>query len=122
MANNMHDDFSLLENIRSRIENEFISFASREGIDLEFNRDKRTLNICSRLYDSTFQGRRVNIDYNPESSLKIDSFVKEFESEVGFTMLLTISVNGSGLHADQLWRACKDWLYERKDADAVLFS
>lgn len=116
----MNEDFGLLETMRAKIEREFISFASRDGINLQFNKDKRTLNICSRLYDATFEDRRINIDYNPESSLSVDSFVKQFDSEIGSTMLLTISVNDSGVDADQLWRACKGWLYDRKDGEAAL--
>lgn len=106
--------------VRAVLNDEFSVMASRDGIEINHSLDVRTLNICDRIYDATFGNRRINIDFNPDSTLKIDSFVKEFESDLGSALLLTIFVNKAGLDVQRLWRICKSWLYGGMDADSPL--
>jgi len=110
----------ILRDKRSELNRRFILLATREDIDLEYNEDIKTLDVCDRLFDATIGERRINIDYNPSSQLTIDGFVKDFESEIGAAALLTISVNDVGLDAERLWGLYKGWLQEGISPEAAL--
>ena len=117
----MDNDLVNLHSRRVQLVDGFQRLASHTGVPLDHSSDTKTLDLCSRLYDAVSGGRRINIDYNPQSQLVRDSFIKDFDSELGFTRLLTVFVNDAPLDIPWLWDVTKGWLYDMVQEDSALF-
>lgn len=84
------------------------------------NGDQRTLDLCERLYDEELGDRKINIDFDSESTLPLNGFAKNFGLEPESTLLLTVFVNEESADFERLWAIYRGWLHDGMTPEAAL--
>ncbi len=110
----------ILENFRSRWMDAFEEFSAQDSISINPLRDKRMLNLCDRLYSERRGDRAIDCDYEPDSNIKSDAFVKSAGMKPNEYDLLTISLNHDEPDFELLWKIYKAWIHDCVSGEKIL--
>jgi hypothetical protein len=98
----------------------FKSQADLEGISVNPSDDLKMLDLFDRIFDESREGRRINIDFDPESTLPLNGFCKKFGLEPNEVSLLTIFVSETPADFERLWTIYRGWMHDGMSAEALL--
>ncbi|HEY1605802.1 MAG TPA: hypothetical protein VGF77_09420 [Allosphingosinicella sp.] len=111
-------DNGKLKAMRDKLNLNFLSFANNENSEITYDTDNKSLDLLSRLYDEERSDRRINIDYDQDTTLPINGFVKLVGLNNNIE-LLTIVISDNTMNLEQLWKIRKAWMDRRENVDTI---